>query len=243
MSAGRLIESLAVVPNRLAVHLRVALRRMAARLKVEPALTRDFHVLYYGNRWRTWRNTFFLGVPVYKCPLDLWIYQEIIHELKPDLLIECGTAQGGSALFFASLCELVGRGRVISIDISRTPDGPRHPRLEYLVGSSTSHEVIRAVQQAASQRTCVMVVLDSSHEKEHVLAELRLYSPLVTKGSYLIVEDTNLNGHPVRSDFGPGPMEAVQEFLAETDAFVIDTTKEKFHLTFNPHGYLKRVAP
>ncbi len=236
-------KGLAVAPNRLAIHLRIALQRLVARLKIAPALVTHFHEVYYGNRWQTWRNTFFLGVPVWKCPLDLWIYQEIIHEVKPDLVIECGTAQGGSALFFASLCELVGRGRVISIDLRETSNGPRHPRLEYLVGSSTSPEIIRAVQQAASQHPCVLVALDSNHDQNHVLEELRLYSPFVSTGSYLIVEDTNLNGHPVRPDFGPGPMEAVQRFLEDTEEFIIDRTKEKFYLTFNPNGYLKRVAP
>ena len=87
----------------------------------------------------------------------------------------------------------------------------------------------------------LLVLLDSDHSREHVLDELRAYSPLVTPGSYVIVEDTNLNGHPVWPDFGPGPMEAVDIFLSESDDFVIDTSREKFYLTWNPRGYLKRV--
>ena len=85
-----------------------------------------------------------------------------------------------------------------------------------------------------------MVVLDSDHHRDHVLAELRTYSALVTPGSYLIVEDTNINGHPVRPEFGPGPMEAVDEFLRESPDFAIDPEREKFFLTFNPRGFLRR---
>ena len=87
-----------------------------------------------------------------------------------------------------------------------------------------------------------MVILDSNHQKEHVLAELRAYSPLVTPADYLVVEDTNVNGHPVRADYGPGPMEAVDEFLAGTDEFSIDASREKFFMTFNPRGYLRRAG-
>jgi cephalosporin hydroxylase len=87
----------------------------------------------------------------------------------------------------------------------------------------------------------VLVILDSDHSKQHVLNELRLYHSFVTEGSYLIVEDSNINGHPVLPQFGPGPMEALDEFLQENDDFVIDESKHKFLITFNPRGYLKKV--
>ncbi len=86
-----------------------------------------------------------------------------------------------------------------------------------------------------------MVVLDSDHSKENVLNELRMYDALVTENSYLIVEDTNINGHPALPEFGSGPMEAVEEFLKENKTFDVDKNKEKFFLTFNPRGYLKRI--
>ena len=85
-----------------------------------------------------------------------------------------------------------------------------------------------------------MVVLDSDHSREHVLRELELYAPLVTPGCYLVVEDTNVNGHPVSPGFGPGPMEAVGDYLRTTDDFEVDRGREKFMLTFNPSGYLRR---
>jgi len=204
-------------------------------------IIRACHQLYYARKEQTWGNTYWLGVPVQKCPLDLWIYQEIIYETRPDLIIECGTASGGSALYLASICELLGCGQVITIDINPQPDRPPHPRITYLTGSSTSPEIIEQVRALAAGATRVMVVLDSDHHKDHVLQELRIYSTLVTVGCYLIVEDTNLNGHPVAPDFGPGPWEAVEEFLGENHDFEIDKSREKFMLTANENGYLKRI--
>lgn len=211
--------------------------------KLEKSIVDQFHELYYDSRvfGKTWGNTFWLGIPTLKCPLDLWIYQEIIFEVKPDVIIECGTAAGGSALFLASMCDLVGNGRVITIDIEDIKGRPEHKRIKYLLGSSTSKEIVEKVKNLIKDEIKVMVILDSDHHEEHVLNELRIYSNFVTKGSYLIVEDTNINGHPVAPDFGPGPMEAVKKFLRENKSFVIDETKEKFYLTFNPKGYLKRI--
>ncbi len=209
--------------------------------KSQKRIVDDFHKLYYHPSGRTWSNTYWLGVPCQKCPLDLWIYQEIIFDVRPDIMIECGTASGGSACFLASLCDLVNNGRVITIDIEDQPDRPQHERITYLSGSSVSEEIVRQVKQFISDRDKVVVLLDSNHTKEHVLQELRIYSKLVTLGSYIIVEDTNINGHPVHLRSGPGPMEAVEAFLEENEGFAIDSTKEKFYLTFNPNGYLKRI--
>jgi cephalosporin hydroxylase len=214
-----------------------------------------FHQLYYENYERTWANTRWMGRTIVKCPLDLWIYQEILFQRRPDVIVETGTLAGGSALFLASMCDLLGTGRILTIDIEGgaslpandmtfasgpgKPRRPEHPRIEYLTGSSVAPEIVRAVRESvAGQRT--MVILDSDQSRDHVLAELRAYAPRVTVGDYLIVEDTNINGHPVWPEFGPGPMEAVNDFLAENDSFSVDESREKFFLTQNPRGYLRR---
>ena len=204
------------------------------------SLIDQFHTLYYSSREQTWGNTFWLGHHVLKCPLDLWAYQEMLHEVRPELIIETGTYRGGSALFLASVSDLLRRGEVVTIDSARQSGRPRHRRITYLTGSSTSDTILRQVHRRARGKSAVLVILDSGHSKDHVLAEMDAYAPLVTPGSYLIVEDTNLNGHPVESDHGPGPAEAVAEFLERNDAFFRDESREKFMLTFNPGGYLKK---
>jgi cephalosporin hydroxylase len=110
-----------------------------------------------------------------------------------------------------------------------------------ITGSSADQAVIERLTRRASDAETVLVVLDSDHSYDHVLAELRAYAPLVTSGSYLVVEDTNINGHPVYEHFGPGPMEAVEDFLKENDAFAVDVTREKLLLTFNPRGWLRKL--
>ena len=200
-----------------------------------------FHELYYNSADQTLRKTKWLGNRVIKCPLDLWVYQEIICEIRPALIVETGSGRGGSALFMASVCDLIEHGRVVTID-TRDVERPQHERITYLLGSSTDPPVVeRARIEAAGERS-VMVILDSDHSAEHVLEELRCYAPFVSPGSYLIVEDTNVNGHPVVPEHGPGPMEAVQEFLATEPGreFAVDRACEKFFMTLNPGGYLKR---
>ena len=202
----------------------------------------DFRRLYYEHPKQTWRNTRWLGVPLCKCPLDLWIYQELLTELRPDLVIETGTFVGGSALYLASIMDLLNHGQVVTVDHGRRAGLPEHSRIEYLVGSSVSDGIMDVMRARAESKSTVMVVLDSAHQRDHVLRELELYGPLVTPGSYLVVEDTIVNGHPVLPDFGPGPREAVDEFLATSHHFVADARRERFMLTFNPGGYLRRVA-
>lgn len=208
-----------------------------------PGAVEAFHKLFYetayaaGDAW----NPKWLGVAALKCPFDLWIYQEILHEIKPDVILETGTARGGSALFLASILDMLGAGQLISIDIVRRPEWPTHPRVTYLTGSSTSAPILEEVRRRVAGASRVMVILDSDHRKDHVLEELKLYSPLVTKGSYLIVEDTNVNGRPVFLAFGPGPGEAVDEFLKDNPFFSRDTSRERFFVTFNPGGYLRRL--
>ncbi|HEY1206499.1 MAG: CmcI family methyltransferase [Bryobacteraceae bacterium] len=221
--------------------LQIIKRRPWMARRVSREITTAFHLLYHSNYRTTWRNTYWLGVPVQRVPLDLWIYQEILFEVQPDVIVETGTRDGGSAYFFASMCDLLKRGRVITIDVEEVPGRPRHDRITYLHGSSTAEEIVKTVKGSIKPSDKVLVTLDSDHAKHHVLEELRIYSKMASVGSYVVVDDTNLNGHPVNRPFGPGPAEAVEEFLAQESGLVRDTSREKFGLTFSPGGFLKRV--
>jgi cephalosporin hydroxylase len=202
-------------------------------------LVRDFHRMYYGSE--VWQDTTWFGAQARKCPLDMWIYQEIIHQTRPDLIVECGTDKGGSAAFLASMLDLAGKGRVLSIDICDDPDRPVHSRVRYLKGSSVDRAILAEVDRAAQQSTSTLVILDSDHHYPHVIQELQSYHRFVTPNNYLIVEDGNVNGNPVLPNHGPGPTEAVREFLQQSKRFVVDLRWEKFFMTFNPGGYLRRL--
>lgn len=203
-----------------------------------------FHEVYYYNR--LWEQAHWFGVPAWKCPLDLWIVQEILAETKPDVIVECGTALGGSAMYFASLCRLAGKGRIISIDVKDPAGLPSDPLVEYIQGSSIDPETLERVRPMIAPDERVMLVLDSLHNASHVRAELELWGGIVSPGCYCVVEDTNINGHPVFTDYEPdagaGAYEAVEDFLATTDRFVRDPAREKLLLTFNPGGFLRCIA-
>jgi cephalosporin hydroxylase len=205
----------------------------------------QFNKLYYelGQKDCFTYLTSWLGYEVLKCPLDLWMYQEIVCKYKPDLIIETGTAFGGSSLFLASICSLIDHGNVITVDINEceTYKKIKHPRVTHLVGSSVDLATLSKIRDSVSLCEKVMVFLDSDHNYEHVLNELNLYHDFIPIGGYLVVEDTNINGHPVYPDFGPGPMEALNDFLKINNSFVRAPECERFMLTMNPLGYLKRI--
>lgn len=209
--------------------------------KKNEKIINDFHNLYYNDCHQTWLNTNWFGVSALKCPLDLWIYQEILFETKPDLIIETGTANGGSAFYLASLMDLLGNGEIVSVDIDAAKPLPEHKRITYIEGSSTAPEIVDKVKSMTEGKNKILIILDSDHSKRHVLDELKIYNKFVTKGSYLIVEDSNVNGHPTYPQFGPGPWEAIEDFLKENSEFEIDKSREKFYMTLNPNGYLKKI--
>lgn len=225
------------------VYIEKIYRNISREKSIQDQIVHDFHKLFYNAAPSeyTWKGISWLGVNILKNPFDLWIFQEIIFNVKPHVIIECGTKYGGCSLYLASLCELIDNGRVLTIDIENQKNKPLHDRIKYFLGSSVSEEIYHQIKSEINDNDRVLVILDSDHRKEHVLKELRLYSTLVTKESYIIVEDTHLNGHPIEPLFGPGPMEAVMEFLEENQDFKIDKTKEKFLMTWNSNGYLKRV--
>ena len=234
---------LRVLKEKLLLAQRQLFHRLYISSRNERDVIREFHKLYYYSNvaGKTWSDTWWQGIQVLKCPLDLWIYQEIIFNVKPDLIIETGTYKGGTAHFFASMCDLVGRGEIITVDIEAYPNRPHHDRITYLLGSSTDASIVEAVRKRSEGKQSVMVILDSDHSMPHVRKEMELYAPLVTAGSYLIVEDTNINGNPVLPESGPGPHEAIQDFLQTHSEFEVDRSMEKLLMTFNPGGYLKRV--
>ncbi len=219
----------------------VGIDPQAARQK----LIDEFHELYFHTRHIDRVQDFWMGVPILKYPGDLMMYQELIWKLRPDFIIETGTNAGGSALFLASMFDLAKHGQLISIDISPPPEFT-HPRITFLTGSSISDGIVERVKGMISGAERVMVCLDSSHTCDHVLKEMELYAPMVTTGSYLVVEDTKLNGHPVQTQYepdkGPGPMEALEEFLSKCQDFEIDRGCEKYLLTSQPRGFLKKIS-
>jgi cephalosporin hydroxylase len=147
-----------------------------------------------------------MGVPCLKTPLDLWIYQEILFETRPSLVVETGShARAGSALFLAHVLDAIGAGDLVSIDVLADPGRPTHPRIRWVAGSSSDPRVVDPIFAGRDPAERRLVVLDSDHSKAHVLAELSLLAPRVARGGYLIVEDTNVNGHPV-CGARPGPV-------------------------------------
>lgn len=166
---------------------------------------------------------------------------------RPDYIIETGTSYGGSALIWAMILEQVNPfGRVITIDIENHSEEARKleiakKRVDFIIGSSTDYDIVERISNLVRAKK-VLVILDSDHSKDHVLKELNAYAPLVSVGSYIIVQDTNVNGHPVAPEFGPGPMEAVDEFLKGIANFHIDNSRERWLFTMHPKGYLKRTS-
>lgn len=192
-----------------------------------------------------WKDTHWHGVRTLKLPSDLWNYQEIIFERKIDWVIETGTRHGGSALFFAEALKASGaRGKVISIDIdAASRQISQHELIDFVIGDSTATETaLHAIREIPLDRGPLFLILDSDHSKQHVLRELELWVPFLAEGDTLIVEDTIINGHPVRADFGPGPYEALEEFLDKYPGVLEhDRTRElKFGITMAAKGYFIR---
>ncbi len=207
------------------------------------------------SRIRYSANFSWLGRPIIQIPQDLMALQDIIWSVKPDVIIETGIAHGGSLIFYASMLELSGKGRVIGIDIDirahNRVEIEKHPmfkRITMIEGSSVSPEVIDRVRTLTMGAKAVLVCLDSNHTHDHVLRELELYAPLVTAGSYCVVFDTGIEDLPADAfldrPWGPGnsPKTAVYAFLKTHDEFVVDKDIEaRILLTAAPDGYLKKI--
>lgn len=202
-------------------------------------------------------NFTWLGRPIIQYPQDIVAIQEVIWKVRPDLIVETGIAHGGSLIFHASMLELIGNdGTVVGIDIDFREENrielERHPlsrRIQIITGSSTDTAVSDEVNRLARARENPLVILDSNHTHEHVLNELRLYSPLVRNGSYLIVMDTGIEDLP--DDYfrdrpwsrGDNPRTAVEEFLQRNDRFRIDQEiYSKLMISAAQDGYLQCIG-
>ena len=201
-------------------------------------------------------NFSWMGRPIIQYPQDMIAMQEIIWEVKPDLIIETGIAHGGSLIYYASLLELIGNGEVLGIDIdirahnkAEIEKHPMYKRIKMIEGSAISEETLLQVQSAAAGKQKILVCLDSNHTHEHVLRELEMYAPFVSVGSYIVVFDTIVEDLPENYfnqqrpwGIGNNPKTAVYDFLKTTSDFVTDESIDhKLLISVAPEGYLKRI--
>nr|WP_255532446.1 CmcI family methyltransferase [Paracoccus sp. IB05] len=200
-----------------------------------------------------------MGVPIIQMPADIMATQEVIWETKPDVIIETGVARGGSVLFMASLLEVMGKGKVIGVDIDirahnreAIESHPMSKRVVLIEGGSADEDTLTKVRAEIPPGARVMVVLDSDHSRDHVLAECRAYGDLVTEGCYLVVADT-LVGHVSEENApkkrsklwfaGNEPLSALRDYMAETDAFEVnEVLNGKLVLSSSPGGYIRRKS-
>jgi cephalosporin hydroxylase len=232
-------------------------RSAAARMSADEELWRDALALNAAADRFDWSYQWsWLGLPVIQMPPDIVVLQEVIWETRPQLVIETGIARGGSLVLSASILELIGEGTALGIDIDIRPHNREAieshrlaRRIRMIEGSSVDENVVSQARASASEVERVMVILDSNHTHEHVLAELRAYAPLVTVGQFLVVADTFVDDIPPQAHrpdrpWGPGnnPATALAAWLEETDDFERDAfVNAKLLLTASPGGYLRRV--
>lgn len=196
-----------------------------------------------------------LGIPIIQLPEDIVIMQELIYKLRPDLVIETGTAHGGAAVFYASMLELLAKGRVVSVDVEirkynslAIQAHPMSRRIILIEGSSTDSTVVQRIRSIVDPSDVVLVALDSNHSYQHVREELEHYSALVTPGSYLVVFDGVMElltdaprGSP--SWATDNPAAAVRDFLSEHKEFEVDRYYNRLGVTYCPGGFLRKKAP
>lgn len=215
-------------------------RKKAYRQRLRMSLSRW---LIYHQKEIVFEKCRWMGVKALKNPLDAWIYQEIIYEVKPDVIVELGSAEGGSTLYLAGLLELMGHGTVVSVDHDRSRYSVKHDRIITVTGLTSSEQTIAQVAAICEGRS-VLVIHDADHHRNQVFKDLEAYAPLVSVGSYFIVEDgvmdlfrpgDGLGGHE------DGPLGAVEEFVKRNADFVVDSERERYILTYNPQGFLKRM--
>ena len=218
------------------------LERMPAEYRERLSMSLADWLVYHHDEI-VFKRVTWMGVRTLKNPLDCWIYQEILHEVRPDVVVEIGSLAGGSTLFLAHMLDAIGGGSVLSIDVDRSSFVAVHPRIHCLTGDSADPSIV-AQAEAFCGRRRVLVIHDGDHTREHVVQDLEAYARLVSVGSYLIVEDSIVD--LFESGQGPGtswagPLPAIDEFLRRNPGFEIDRERERYLLTYNPHGFLRRA--
>lgn len=226
---------------------RKAFARKISSIFYRPAnsVAEDYHHWYYNTG--VWRQTRWMGISTLKSPMDMWNYQEILWDLKPALVIEFGTYHGGSALFFAMVIrQMSQKFCVLSVDVDHSPVGSlveRDPDIMLLESLSTAPAVAHAIADLKQRFSGpVFTILDSDHSKQNVLGEMKFLRPYISPGDYMIVEDSNVNGHPVLPMWGDGPHEAIETYFKEFPSDYVQDSRRafKFGFTFAPNGFLIR---
>ena len=235
-------------------------RELALAIGKDPGLFKQaLDTLIAADQYRYTYLWTWMGVPIIQLPADIMATQEVIFSAKPDVIVETGVARGGSVIFMASLLEIMGKGRVVGVDIDirrhnreTIEQHPMAKRITLIEGPSTDAATLARVRAEIPAGATVMVVLDSDHSRDHVLAELQAYGPMVTKGQYLVVADTVV-GHLTEKDApkersktwfkGNDPLVALRTYLAQTNRFEVDPiVNGKLIFSSSPGGYLRCVA-
>lgn len=200
-----------------------------------------FHHLMF--RTEDFGHTQWMGKHCWQNIMDLWVLQEVVYEVKPELIIETGTNKAGSTFFYANLFDLMGQGRVVSIDIDRRHKHT-HPRIEFMIGDTVAPETLAKVRKIVeSVKGPILVILDSDHSEQHVLKEMEAYAPFVTPNSYFWVQDGVIDTHIMWCRMRPGPLPAIKKFLKTHLNFQVDHEKcQRFVITTHPLGWLKRTS-
>jgi cephalosporin hydroxylase len=209
---------------------------------MEEALDRPLSKVLPVMQQRIMEHTTYHGIPTLKNPLDFWVYQEILWETRPEVIIEIGNLYGGSALALAHACDAIGKGKIIGVDSDHSKVSSEvrmHPRITLVTGDAC--EMLPSVKRALDGEQQVMIIEDSLHTYEHTLSVLEGYAELVGAGQYFIVED-GICHHGLEVGPQPGPYEAIETFISRNKTFIVDRTREAFGITWNPKGYLKKIA-
>jgi cephalosporin hydroxylase len=206
-------------------------------------LPQELRTTFIEAYWNSlaWQHSSWLGAPLPKAPTDLFVYQELLASIRPDWVIVTGNGAPGRTLFLASVCECLEQGTVVSVG-PESSDRPVHPRITYVDGAPHDEATAERVREVTAGGAKAFVVLGSRTDVARTTKEFDRYAPLVGTGSFVVVEDTLVNGHPVWAGYGPGPYEALARILARHPEFVQDNGVDRHGLTFNAGGFLRRVS-